>query len=70
MGAVATAMNKISPKTKRKNARDIFNLLNTKDSDLRDINGEDTIFTELISAPGTQQDKLVYGMGTGTARIV
>ena len=36
---------------------------------LRDLNGEDTLFTSLLSAPGTHQLKVVYGKGLGTASI-
>ena len=33
------------------------------------MNGEDTLFTALLSAAGTQQVKVVYVMGLGTTRI-
>ena len=36
---------------------------------LLDLNGEDTLFTALLSAPGTHQLKVVYRMGLGTVRI-
>ena len=38
-------------------------------NDIQDLNGEDTLLTASILAPGTQQMKLIYGMGLGTARI-
>ena len=66
---VATSMSKITPETQRKIMREIFNLLNTQGSDLRDLNGEDTLFTALFVASGAQQVKVVYGMRVGTARI-
>ena len=70
MGAVATEMSKITLETQRKNAREIFKFLNTQVSDLRDINGEYTLFTELLVATGTHQVKIFYRMGIITARIV
>ena len=36
---------------------------------MRDLNGADTLFTALLSAQGTHQVKLVYGMGIGAERI-
>ena len=62
-------MSKISPAQQRKNERDISNLLNTQGSGLQDLNGEDTFFTSIISSPGTQQMKLLYGMRIGTSNI-
>ena len=41
-----------------------LNFLNIEDSDIQYLSGEDTLFTAIILAPGTQQ-----GMGIGTARI-
>ena len=38
----------------------MFKLLNTQGSDLWDLNEEDTLFTALLSAPGTHQVKIVY----------
>ena len=69
MGAVATAMSKITPEKETKNARDIFKFLNTQGSDLRDLNGNNTLFTALIAAPGTHQVKVVYIMRLRTERI-
>jgi len=46
-----------------------FNVLNDPISDLRDLNGDNTIFTAIIMVPGTQKVKAIYGMGWGTARI-
>ena len=62
-------MRKITPKKQRKNARDIFKLLNTQGSDLRAPNWEDTVLTALLAAPGTHKVKVVYGMGLGTGMI-
>ena len=62
-------MIKITPETQRKNTRDIFNFLKTQISEMRDLNGADTLFTALLSAQGTHQVKLVYGMGIGAERI-
>jgi len=46
-----------------------FNFLNDPISDLRDLNGDNTIFTAIIMVPGTQKVKVIYGMGRGTAQI-
>ena len=69
MGTVTTEMSKISLETQRKNETGIFNLLNTQASDLQYLNGEETLFTSLLSSPVTQQVKLVYGMGPVTVTI-
>ena len=68
-GAVTTAMSKITPETQIKNERDIFNLLNTQGSELRYLNGYDTLFTTLLAVLGTHQVKIVYVMGIGRERI-
>ena len=62
-------MNNIITETQRKNARYIYTFLNTQGNDLKDLNTEDTLFAALLSAPGTQQVKFIYGMGLGMARI-
>ena len=62
-------MRKISLETQRENAIDILNFLNTQGSDLQYLNGEDTLFTALFSAPVTQQMKLLYVMGIRTEWI-
>ena len=46
-----------------------FNLLNDPTSDLRDLNGDNTIITAIIMVPGTQKVKVLYGMGQGTTHI-
>ena len=69
-GTAATAMTKMTPETQIKNAGEIFTFLKTQGSDLQDLNGEYTRFTEICAAPGTHQVKLVYGMGLGTERMV
>jgi len=47
-----------------------FNFLNDPTSDLRDLNGDNTIFTAIIMVPGTQKVKVIYyGMGQGTGQI-
>ena len=46
-------MDAILPEYQRENAQDIYNLLATQGNDLREINGEDTLFTVLLSAPVT-----------------
>jgi len=47
-----------------------FNFLNEPtSSDLRDLNGDNTIFTAIIAVPGTQKVKVIYGMGRGTTQI-
>ena len=69
MGTAATEMSKIKPETKRKNTRDIFKFLNTQGSEIRYLNGEDTLLTALLAVPGTHQIKVVYGMCLRTARI-
>jgi len=40
-----------------------FDFLNDPTSDLRDLNGDKTIFTAIIAVPGTQKVKVIYGMG-------
>ena len=62
-------MSKITRDTQRNNARDISNFLNTQSNNLKDLNGEETLFTALTLAPVTQQVKVVYGMGLVTSRI-
>ena len=46
-----------------------FNFLNDPTSDLRDLNGDNTIFTAIIAVPGTQKVKVIYGMGQITALV-
>ena len=62
-------MSKITRETQRKNASEIFYLHKTEGSDLKYLNGEDTLFKALIEEPGTHQVKFVYRMGLGTVRI-
>ena len=69
MCMVVTAMRKIALETQIKNAREIFNFLNTQGSDLQYLNREDTLFAALLSSPGTQQVKVVYGTGLVTAGV-
>ena len=61
-GTVSQDMDAMSPAYQRKNAQDIYNFLEMQGNDLLDLNGEDTLFTTLLSAPGTHQVKVVYRM--------
>ena len=38
-------------------------------SDLRDLNGDQTPFTAMVSVPGTHKIKILYGLGYGTSGI-
>jgi len=50
-------------------AEAFLNFLNDPTIDLRDLNGENTIFMAIIMVIGTQKVKVIYGMGRGTAQI-
>ena len=50
MRTFATEMIKITPETKRKNAREIFKFLNKQGSELWDLHGDYTLFIALITA--------------------
>ena len=66
MGTFTKLKRKITLETQRKSKIDIFKFLNTQGSDLRVLNGEDTIFTAILAAPENQQVKVFYGMRIGT----
>ena len=36
---------------------------------MRDLNGDDSFFTELVSVPDSNTVKVIYGLGMGTAGI-
>lgn len=69
-GAVATAMAAQGPPaTQRANADALYQFLLDPQNDLRDLNGDDTLFTALIAIPASCKVKVIYGMGFGTAGI-
>jgi len=69
-GAVATAVSAMmSTEVQRNQAGDFFRFLTSVQSDLRDLNGDDTFFTALVSVPDTNKVKLIYRLGVGTAGI-
>ena len=69
-GAVARAVNaQLSPEEQRTQAQEFFAFLYDMQSDLRDLNGDDKLFTALVSVPDTNKVKVIYGLGIGTAGI-
>ena len=69
-GEVGQFINRsFSPALLKTHAEACFDFLNDPTSDLRDLNGDKTIFTAIIAVPGTQKVKVIYGMGRGTAQI-
>jgi hypothetical protein len=53
----------------RSNAESCYTFLSEPTSDLRDLNGDHTLFTAMVSVPGTNKVKIIYGMGYGTNLI-
>jgi len=53
----------------RTRASNFYEFLNDPASDLRDLNGDTSQFTALVSVPDSPKVKLVYGLGIGTATI-
>lgn len=69
-GEVAKYINSSASSVELKaRAEACFVFLDDPTSDLRDLNGDTTLFTALIAVPGTQKVKVLYGMGQGTAQI-
>ena len=69
-GTVATAMAAQGPPvTQRDNAEALYQFLLDPQNDIRDLNGDDTEFTAIVSIPASCKVKVIYGMGFGTAGI-
>ena len=69
-GTVATAMAAQGPPaTQRDNAEAMYQFLLDPQNDLRDLNGDDSVFTAVVSIPASGKVKVIYGMGFGTAGI-
>ena len=59
----------MSTEVQKKQAGDFFRFMNSVQSDLRDLNGDDKFFTALVAVTDTNKVKLIYGLGVGTAGI-
>ena len=69
-GEVAQLVNRsATTAVLRARAESFYAFLSDPASDLRDLNGDNTLFTAMISVPGTNKVKIIYGMGLGTAQI-
>ena len=67
-GTVTSAFSvKGLPATQRDNAEALYHFLVRAQNDLRDFNGDYTLFIVLVSIPASCKEKIIYGMGFGMA---
>jgi len=67
--ALAFAAAAADTSAHRNQASNFYAFLNDPASDLRNLNGDTSQFTALVSVPDTSKVKVVYGLGIGTATI-
>jgi len=68
-GCIATEFAKATLMEQRRVATTLHTFLADPQSDLRDLNGDQTPFTAMISVPGTHKLKILFGLGYGTSGI-
>ena len=68
-GCIATDFAKVPLMEQRRVANTLHTFLADPQSDLRDLNGDQTPFTAMVSVPGTHKIKILYGLGYGTSGI-
>ena len=68
-GCIAKEFAKVTLMEQRRVATTLHTFLADPQSDLRDLNGDQTPFTAMISVPGTHKLKILYGLGFGTSGI-
>ena len=68
-GCIATEFAKVTLMEQRRVATTLHTFLADPQSDLRDLNGDQTPFTAMVSVPGTHKIKILYGLGYGTSGI-
>ena len=70
IGAVTKAVAvKQNLEEQQAKAEALFQFLQTDRNGLRDLNGDESLFTSLVVVPDSNQVNLVYGLGFGTAGI-
>jgi hypothetical protein len=68
-GCIAKEFAKVTLMEQRRVATTLHTFLADPQSDLRDLNGDQTPFTAMISVPGTHKLKILFGLGYGTSGI-
>ena len=62
-------IDSISKLDQRQRAVDLFSFLSNDQTDLRDLNDDQRIYTALVAVPDTHKVKVIYGMGYGTQGV-
>ena len=69
IGTVAKELDSIPKTDQRKRAVDLFLFLSNDQTDLRDLNDDQRVYTALVAVPDTHKVKVIYGMGYGTQGV-